>query len=217
MAKAQLDHIATGLRALAVPIDSLQTFPDNPRRHNLQVIVDSLVRFGQQTPIVVQASSRYIVAGNGTFTAAQQLGWKHIAALVSELSEEEAQAFLLADNRLSDLAVYDSKALHSLLSDLDAADALEGTGFTRAELNAMMLDAPDGSDGSGDHEGGDGESAGSWDGPELKQVVLTMPIAKAEEFLRWCGQLRTSYGTTSTVATILRAIARQAVKEAPNA
>src|SRR3989442_2624593 len=56
-------RIAPQLRALAVPIDSVSLHPRNPRRGDVAAVRASLERFGQRKPIVVQASTRYVVAG----------------------------------------------------------------------------------------------------------------------------------------------------------
>jgi hypothetical protein len=56
--------IAPQLHSLIVPIDSVTLHPNNPRRGDVEAVAASLARFGQQKPIVVQASTGYVVAGN---------------------------------------------------------------------------------------------------------------------------------------------------------
>lgn len=66
------------MKAELVPIDSISLDPANLRRHptrNLAAIVESLKRFGQQRPILVDAAG-IVRAGNGTLMAAKQLGYK---------------------------------------------------------------------------------------------------------------------------------------------
>src|SRR5450432_1700492 len=68
-----------------VAIDTLSPDPENARRHgakNLDAIVKSLRRFGQQKPIVVD-SQGVVRAGNGQFAAAKILGWSHIGVVHS--------------------------------------------------------------------------------------------------------------------------------------
>ena len=55
------------LRSLVVPIESVTLHPNNARRGNVDAVAASLARFGQQKPIVVQASTRYVVAGKAAF------------------------------------------------------------------------------------------------------------------------------------------------------
>jgi ParB-like chromosome segregation protein Spo0J len=66
-------------------------------------VAASLRRFGQQKPIVVQASTRFVVAGNHLVRAAQALGWTEIAANIVDLDDATAVAYMLADNRTADL------------------------------------------------------------------------------------------------------------------
>ena len=77
-------HISVDLRALASEMDTLIPDADNARKHdsrNLKVIAESLKRFGQRTPIVVNRKNKVILKGNGTYTAAKMLGWKQIAVV----------------------------------------------------------------------------------------------------------------------------------------
>ncbi|WP_433225815.1 ParB N-terminal domain-containing protein [Microtetraspora malaysiensis] len=52
-----------------VAISSLKNHPDNPRRGDLDVIAESLRENGQFAPLVVQASTSYILAGNHRYPA----------------------------------------------------------------------------------------------------------------------------------------------------
>ena len=64
------------MKVQTVPIGSVHPDPDNLRLHpaeNLAGIRASLERFGQQKPIVVGRDGT-IVAGNGTYAAAVELG-----------------------------------------------------------------------------------------------------------------------------------------------
>lgn len=68
------------MKTETVSIDSLVFDPANVRKHpekNLATIKASLLRFGQQKPIVVDANG-VVRAGNGTLAAAKALGWKEI-------------------------------------------------------------------------------------------------------------------------------------------
>lgn len=112
-----------------VPIDALHLDPHNVRTHpdkNLTAIRDSLRAFGQQKPLVVTPDGT-IIAGNGAWSAAKQLGWTHIAAQVSMLPPEQARAYAVADNRTGELSLWDDAALGDLLRDLhDQALPLPG-------------------------------------------------------------------------------------------
>lgn len=136
------ENIAPELAAFVVPIASLTLHPRNPRRGSLEAITASLRRFGQLRPVVVQRSSMWIVAGNHVVRAARALGWQHLAATVVDLDDATAGAFLIADNRTSDLGTYDEALLAAILEEQAAAGNLAGTSYGPddiAELVARVL------------------------------------------------------------------------------
>lgn len=135
------DRIAPALAGLAVSIDSVEPHPRNPRIGDVEAVAASLARFGQQKPIVVQASTRYVVAGNHLVRAAQSLGWTEIAANVVELDDATATAYMLADNRTSDLGGYDDALLAAILAEAAAADNLAATGYDADDVAALVAAA----------------------------------------------------------------------------
>ena len=133
--------IAPQLRTLVVPLDSVTLHSRNPRRGDVAAIAASLTRFGQRKPIVVQASTRYVVAGNHLVMAARSLGWTEIAANVQDMDDAEATAYMLADNRTADLGAYDDGLLAELLAELSAADNLLATGYEVNDVEAILQSA----------------------------------------------------------------------------
>jgi ParB-like chromosome segregation protein Spo0J len=103
-----------------VPIDSLSEDPSNARR------------FGQQKPIVVDATNT-VRAGNGTLMAAKSLGWKIISIVRSDLAKTELTAFAIADNRSAELAEWDAEILSATLSDPEIGDV----GFLDEEIRKL--------------------------------------------------------------------------------
>lgn len=118
--------IPATLDTLRVPIDGLTPYGQNPRKGNVDVIVDSLRRHGQYRPIVVRAKTFEVLAGNHTLAAARELGWTEIAATFVDCTDDEAARIVLVDNRAADLGTYDDELLAELLDNLPD---LEGTGY----------------------------------------------------------------------------------------
>ena len=113
-------------------ITDLTPDPKNARQHdakNLKAIEGSLSQFGQRKPIVI-TEDNVIVAGNGTVTAAKNLGWETIEAVrvPADWSSDEVKAFALADNRTAELATWSPEVLAAQLVELEAA------GFEIAEF-----------------------------------------------------------------------------------
>jgi len=101
-------------------IAELSLDPSNVRKHsrrNLDAIKASLRKFGQQKPIVVDAKG-IVLAGNGTLTAAQELGWTEIQIVRTELAGVSATAFAIADNRTAELAEWEEDKLNAVLKSL---------------------------------------------------------------------------------------------------
>lgn len=130
--------IAPEIESLAVPITDLKLWPGNPRQGDVGALSESLKRFGQVRPVLVQKSTMRIVAGNHLFRAASALGWDRIACVVTEMTDKQAKAFLAADNRMSDLGSFDNDLLAILLADIARNDSLEGTGYDEDDLDALL-------------------------------------------------------------------------------
>jgi|TARA_R100000084_G_scaffold109071_1_gene73826 site-specific DNA-methyltransferase (adenine-specific) len=127
----------------SMPTADLINDPNNARTHddrNIDAIVASLDRFGQQKPIVVDANN-VVVAGNGTLAAAVSLGWKSINVVKTELNDTDAILYAIADNRTAELAAWNAPQLHLNLVDLDLQPAdFDAIGFTEKELGDMFPD-----------------------------------------------------------------------------
>ena len=122
-------------------IASLMLDPANVRAHdarNLEAIKASLARFGQQTPIVVNAKG-IIVAGNARMMAAKMLNWSSVEIVRTDLEGAEAIAYAIADNRTAELAAWDEVALAQQLAALqiDDEELANIAGFTDSEIEAM--------------------------------------------------------------------------------
>lgn len=140
------------LQIQSLNIADLSADPANVRKHserNIETIVASLRRFGQQKPIVVDKSG-VVRAGNGTLEAARRLGWDSIDAHVSELTGSEMTAYAIADNRTAELAEWDEASLAATLEGLqfDDAELLEAAGFDEDELAEMLADVEIDGDGT---------------------------------------------------------------------
>jgi len=136
---------ADALKSHTVSIDSLLLDPANVRKHsarNLDAIKASLVRFGQQKPIIVDADG-VVRCGNGTVMAAKSLGWSSIVTVRTHLRGAEATAYAIADNRTAELAEWDEDALAQQLAALQIEDEslAEATGYDAKEIAALALDA----------------------------------------------------------------------------
>lgn len=193
-----------------VGVDAVQTHPRNARVGDVDAIAASLQRFGQMKPIVVQKSTGYVIAGNHTLLAARRLGWAQLQAVVADISDEAALAYLLADNRTSDKARYNDAALYGALeSVLD----LGGTGFTAEDVETLADSAgatviDDGVGGVPQHIQSVAQEAraAARTSEPLRDIVLLMTAAEAATFGANISKLQKALGLTTVKDTVNRVV-----------
>ena len=138
--------IAPQLRPLVVPLESVILHPRNPRRGDVAAIGASLARFGQRKPIVVQASTGYVVAGQPPGAGRPLARLDRDRSQCPGMDDAKATAYMLADNRTADLGAYDDGLLAELLAEQSDADNLLATGYDVDDVEAMLraagLDRP---------------------------------------------------------------------------
>lgn len=131
--------------AVAEMVDtgSLRAWPQNPRKNDGAVarVADSIRKFGFAAPIVARLETREIIAGHTRWKAAKLLKMTQVPVRFVDLDERQAHLLALADNRLGELAEWDTPELHALLASYDAIE-LPVAGWSEDDLAAMAPDAP---------------------------------------------------------------------------
>lgn len=105
-------------------LDEIYLNPDNPRLNEgaVDAVAESINAFGFKVPIVVNADGK-ILAGNTRYKAAQRLGLAKVPCVVADdLDEVKQKAFILADNKTSELAEWDFELLEKELAELSEMD-----------------------------------------------------------------------------------------------
>ncbi|MDT7040790.1 DNA methyltransferase [Candidatus Nitronereus thalassa] len=125
-------------------IEALHPYSRNPRTHSkkqIQKLVDSIRTFGFTNPILIDATKR-VIAGHGRLAAAKLLGLETVPTICLEyLTEEQVRAYVIADNRLAELAGWDRELLALELQYLDELEIdfdLTITGFDTSEIDVMI-------------------------------------------------------------------------------
>ena len=119
-----------------VKIADLKPYERNARTHSaeqVEQIAKSIEEFGFLNPVLID-EQKNIIAGHGRVMAAQKMGLTEVPCLYVEgLTEEQRRAYILADNRLTELGGWDMTIVTEELKDLafDGFDIVL-TGF---ELN----------------------------------------------------------------------------------
>lgn len=127
-------------------VKDLQVNKRNARSHSarqVQQIAASVREFGWLAPIVIDEDDT-VLAGHGRLRAAALLNMAAVPTIaVEHLTAERKRAFMLADNRLAELAEWDEALLTVELKELSGLEFdfdFEVTGFDTRDLD--RLDAP---------------------------------------------------------------------------
>jgi DNA modification methylase len=128
------------------PLDRLIPYARNARTHSDQQIAQiaaSIVEFGFNAPILVDSSAG-IIAGHGRLLAARKLKLEQVPVVILDhLTENQKRAYILADNKLTELAGWDEEMLRLELQALEQDGFnLEVVGFSDEEL-AELLGEPE--------------------------------------------------------------------------
>ena len=118
--------------------------PSNARQHSskqIRQIAKSIETFGFNVPLLIDADGK-VIAGHGRLLAAKRLGWTEIPTIpLDHLSEAQKKAFMIADNRLAEIAVWDDRLLAEQLKALacvELAFDIEAIGFNMGEIDLRI-------------------------------------------------------------------------------
>jgi hypothetical protein len=135
------------LRRLSViyqDVGALKPRGTNPRTHSrkqIAQIANSIRQFGFVNPVLVDDLNR-IIAGHGRVEGAKAVGLDQVPTVrLSDMSEAQIRAYVIADNRLAENAGWD-RALLGLelqyLCELDIDFDVTVTGFELPEIDVLI-------------------------------------------------------------------------------
>lgn len=125
-----------------VPVSKLIPYVNNAKIHSeeqVTKIASSIREFGFVNPILIDKDFN-VIAGHGRLMAAKKLDMENVPCLFIEgLSEAQRKAYILADNRLGELAEWDMNLVESELSALKDMDFdIDLTGFELPEIDVEI-------------------------------------------------------------------------------
>lgn len=124
-----------------VPRDDVVLYPGNPRRGDQDAITASVAELGLYRAIIVQRSTRRILAGNHTWRGLRDLGAERVPVTWVDVDDTRAAAIVARDNHTSALGEYDAEAQLALLEGLAGQDALQLSGHSEADLAQLRAQA----------------------------------------------------------------------------
>ena len=120
-------------------LTEITPYLNNPRKNDAAVdkVAESIKEFGFKQPIVVDRDG-IIIVGHTRYKAAQELGLEYVPCLVADdLSEEQAKAYRLADNKTNEFASWDFELLDLELFDIGIDMSRFGFGNTEDAVNEI--------------------------------------------------------------------------------
>lgn len=126
------------------PIDALKPHAKNPRLHDpeqIKKLAVSIKTFGFVAPALIDNHNEIIV-GHGRILAAKDAGLSDVPTIrLEHLTDEQVRAYRIADNRLSEIAVWDDTLLAEqlkALSEMQLDFQIEAVGFTMGEIDLRI-------------------------------------------------------------------------------
>jgi hypothetical protein len=141
-----------------MPLNEIRHARRNPKAHDGEEIRKSVGRFGFVSPVILNERTGRLVAGHGRLEELRGLlddnkappdgirvdasgDWLvPVVRGVRFRNEQEAEAYLLADNRTSELGGWDNEELTKMLDGMSklGEDHLAGTGFDMREVERLI-------------------------------------------------------------------------------
>lgn len=211
------------MKAMKIEVVKLKDiFPyyNNPRDNAKAVdpVIESIKRFGFVKPIICDKSG-IIIAGHTRYVAAFKLGLEFVPVIYSDMDEEQAKMFRIADNKLSEKSSFDENRLLDELRKMKVPQEMQA--FFFEDIDTMLnfsfesiQDAAGGFDitvdyevspseseepeGERDSEEGEREPDGTSEESDdkVKTYELFVPFMKdGEEYMKvicpYCGNIET--------------------------
>jgi len=144
-----------------MPLSEIVGADINPKDHDIGQIYQSIKRFGFTQPIMMNENTGKLLAGHGRLQTLQQMkqGGEKIPNRIKEKDGEwlvpvlkgisfeddmEAQAYLIADNRLTELGGWNTGELVDTLQELvEGGFSLDGVGYDFDDLETMVTQIED--------------------------------------------------------------------------
>lgn len=125
-----------------LPISSLKRYENNSKKHpekQLRLIEKSIEEFGFISPCLIDEENN-IIAGHGRTEAAQALGYDKVPCVrVEGLTEDQRKAYIIADNKLTELGGWDKEIVAAELAELNINDFnIDLTGFSFTEMQDFL-------------------------------------------------------------------------------
>ena len=129
------------LRVAYRDIGTVKPYANNARMHpksQIRLLATSLQTFGWINPLIISPDGT-ILCGHGRYEAALSLGMNSVPTIMLEHSEADRRAYIIADNKLAELAGWTRRTLRDELRGLaEIGYELELTGHDTLEIDTLL-------------------------------------------------------------------------------
>lgn len=198
------------LQVEEVAISKLKPFDKNPRTispRGIEKLRKSIERFGFVNPVLAQKNTGVIIAGHQRIKAAKAEGLKTVPVIWLDMTDTEAKAYNIADNRLQDEAAWENGLLAGLITELDTEGFdLELTGLDDIEIKGVLSGIVHEGDYGTDFELPDGEKG------NIETMTITLAHEQAElikDAIRLVGEPQETFGNPNSNGNAIYEVARQ--------
>jgi site-specific DNA-methyltransferase (adenine-specific) len=118
-----------------IKIEEIKPNPKNPKKHEVELIANSIKEMGYIEPIVIDENN-VILAGHGRLKALKELKQEKVEVIIKRgLTKKQKEKYLLLSNKLTEKGGWDD----DLLKEFDE-DLLSDAGWDSEELDNIFQD-----------------------------------------------------------------------------
>lgn len=120
-----------------VKISDIKPYFNNPRDNSNAVspTMESIKRYGFIKPIICDKEG-VIICGHTRYLAAFRLGHEYVPVIYSDMEEEKAKHFRIADNKVAEKSEYDEEKLYNEIRNLDIPENMQA--FFFEDINHLL-------------------------------------------------------------------------------
>ena len=164
-------------------VDEVIPYENNPRFNDeaVEFVANSIKEFGFKVPIIIDKNN-VIVAGHTRLKAAKELGLKEVPTIkADDLTKDQVKAFRLADNKVSEKALWDMSKLNIELDDIKLD--MSNFGFDLEPIDTPPIELDDGYYGDERERTNKAYNLDIIDYSNLSNDFWQMPIIKNDNFI----------------------------------
>ena len=124
-----------------IPLTQIKPYWRNARKNDktVEALKESIHRYGFNQPLVLDKDN-VIITGHARYKALMQLGHTEAPCIVTDLSEEKAKEYRIADNKTHEMTIWDNEQLVVELREIGNFEHMQ-TYFQNIDLGSWLDDS----------------------------------------------------------------------------